>query len=57
VPDDRTKNVTIGFIPEMGRYWKGIIDEARISSRALSADWIRLSYMNQKVVDALVNFK
>jgi hypothetical protein len=35
----------------------GAIDEVRICSQARSADWIKLCYMNQKAVDALVVFK
>jgi hypothetical protein len=38
-------------------YFKGMLDEVRISSGACSADWIRLCYMNQKSDDALVVFK
>jgi len=37
--------------------FKGKIDEVRISSRARSADWIKLCFMNQKETDALVQFK
>jgi hypothetical protein len=35
----------------------GRIDEARVNKIALSADWIKLCYMNQKDIDALVVFK
>jgi hypothetical protein len=38
-------------------FFNGIIDEVRISSIALSADWIKLCYMNQKIPDALVVLK
>ena len=38
-------------------YFAGKIDEVRVSSIALSADWIRLCYMNQKETDMLVRFK
>jgi Concanavalin A-like lectin/glucanases superfamily/Domain of unknown function (DUF2341) len=38
-------------------YYKGMIDEVRVSSVARSADWIRLSYMNQRSNDLLVQFK
>jgi hypothetical protein len=34
-------------------YFNGKVDEVRVSGVALSADWIRLSYMNQKADDAL----
>jgi hypothetical protein len=39
----------IGFV-------NGIMDEIRIEKVARSADWVRLSYMNQKPVDQLVVF-
>lgn len=38
-------------------YFKGRVDEVRVSSRALTADWIRLCYMNQKSDDALIVFE
>jgi hypothetical protein len=57
VPDDTTRNVTIGYLPEMNRFYKGMIDEVRAMNRALSADWIKLSYMNQKSINALVEFR
>jgi hypothetical protein len=38
-------------------FFKGILDEIRVSNVASSADWIRLSYMNQKAQDGLVVFK
>jgi biopolymer transport protein ExbB len=38
-------------------YFKGTIDEVEVSSVPRSADWIKLSYMNQKEPDALVQFK
>ena len=37
-------------------YFKGAIDEVRVCSFAPSEDWIKLCYMNQKSVDALVKF-
>jgi hypothetical protein len=53
--------LTIGAAPFTNTstkfYCNGEIDEARISSAARSADWIRLCYMNQKSPDALVVFK
>lgn len=36
--------------------YKGLIDELQVSKTARSADWIKLSYMNQKASDALVVF-
>jgi hypothetical protein len=44
-------NDTTGF------FFKGIIDEVRITSVVPSRDWIHLCYMNQKSVDALVEFR
>jgi hypothetical protein len=38
-------------------YFHGTLDEIRMHNRALSADWIKLCYMNQKAADALVVFK
>lgn len=38
-------------------YFKGSIDEVRIISTAVSPEWIRLCYMNQKSEDKLVVFK
>jgi hypothetical protein len=35
-------------------YFYGKLDEARIEDAARSPDWIKLCYMNQKEVDALV---
>ncbi|MBN1759594.1 MAG: DUF2341 domain-containing protein [Chitinispirillaceae bacterium] len=38
-------------------YFHGRIDEVRVKSRALTADRIRLNYMNQKADDALVSIR
>lgn len=38
-------------------FFDGKIDEVRVSNVALSADWIKLTYMNQKADNALVEFK
>jgi hypothetical protein len=50
----------IGHCPDGGRnpdrYFKGTIDEVRISRTALNSDWMKLSYMNQKEQDALVKW-
>jgi hypothetical protein len=35
----------------------GMIDEVRVCKTARSADWVKLSFMNQKAEDALVVFK
>jgi hypothetical protein len=37
-------------------YFKGSVDEVRVSRGAPTADWIKLCYMNQKSDDALVVF-
>ncbi len=50
----------IGHCPDGGldpdRYFKGAVDEVRISNTAKSPDWIKLCYMNQKTPDALVRW-
>jgi hypothetical protein len=50
----------IGHCPDGGldpdRYFRGVIDEVRISNMAYTADWIKLCYMNQKEQDALVKW-
>jgi hypothetical protein len=52
---DQTNNFTLGKLPALQSYFfAGIIDEVRVSSRGLSADWIRLCYMNQRMDDQLV---
>jgi hypothetical protein len=38
-------------------YFKGGIDEVRIISTAMTSDWIRLSYMNQRSDNRLVVFR
>jgi len=55
-------DVFIGKTPSGSNNWspyffKGKIDEVRIANKALSADWIKLCYMNQKTDDKLVIFK
>ena len=54
-------DVFIGKTPPGANNWsyffKGALDEARISNIALSADWINLCYMNQRADDKLVIFK
>jgi hypothetical protein len=39
------------------RYFAGSIDEVRVMHAAMGADFVKLSYMNQKEPDALVVFK
>ena len=39
-----------------GYFFKGMIDEVRITSVAPDADWIKLCYMNQRSDDRLVTF-
>lgn len=38
-------------------FFDGMIDEVRVSSKALSSDWIKLCYMNQRSDDMLVVFQ
>jgi hypothetical protein len=66
-PRTTIADVTIGKMP--GKRWasltsdgpgclfKGTIDEARIMTKAASADYIKLCFMNQKGSDALVVIK
>jgi hypothetical protein len=42
---------------QSGFSFTGAIDEVRVCGLARSADWIKLCYMNQKAVDALIVFK
>jgi hypothetical protein len=60
-PRDTTDDFTIGgFLRPVAAwnqgyaYFRGSIDEVRVSSVPLSPDWIKLSYMNQKAEDDLV---
>ncbi|MFP4012913.1 MAG: DUF2341 domain-containing protein [Chitinispirillaceae bacterium] len=39
------------------RFWKGSIDEVRISSEAKNSSWVKLEYMNQSFPDLLTKFK
>jgi hypothetical protein len=63
LPRKTTDDVTIGkylsYSKIDGSYcpFKGMIDEVRISNVARSADWIKLCFMNQKPLDALVKMK
>ena len=58
LPYSTAQNVTIGKDPALGAgFFSGIIDEVSIANVARSADWIRLSYRNQKNPDALLVFK
>jgi hypothetical protein len=53
-----TFNLTIGDNRQRSpRFFAGTIDEVRILHQAMSADWVKLCYMNQKEQDALVVFK
>jgi hypothetical protein len=55
---DTTLNLAIGKMSgQDNRYFDGKIDEVRIANVALTADWIRLCYMNQKAIDALIEFR
>jgi len=55
-------DVMIGKTPPGSNNWspyffKGNIDEVRMCNKALSADWIKLCYMNQRVDDKLIVIK
>ncbi|MBN1600477.1 MAG: DUF2341 domain-containing protein [Chitinispirillaceae bacterium] len=50
------RTVTIPQNQDMA-YFNGMIDEVCVLSVALSADWIKLCYMNQRTDDKLVKFK
>ncbi len=50
------ETIKIPFDQGLG-YFKGNIDEVRVISTAVSPEWIRLCYMNQKSEDKLVSFK
>lgn len=41
----------------VNNFFNGVIDEAVIARNARSADWVKLCYMNQKAVDALVKVR
>jgi hypothetical protein len=66
-PRTTIADVTIGKMPGKrwaslttegpGCFFNGTIDEVRIMTRAISADYIKLCFMNQKANDALVIFK
>lgn len=47
------RNVTLPY-PQGWSYFKGKIDEVRVSSSVPGDDWVRLCYMNQKADDKLV---
>jgi Concanavalin A-like lectin/glucanases superfamily/Domain of unknown function (DUF2341) len=51
-------NLTIGDNrPRSPRFFAGSIDEVRVMNAAMSDDWVKLCYMNQKEKDALIVFK
>jgi hypothetical protein len=55
---DTSYNVCIGKRSfQNSRYFNGSMDEVRIHSTSLSADWVKLCYMNQRKNDALVVLK
>jgi hypothetical protein len=53
IGDNRTRTL----ISNTPRYFNGSIDEVRVMKTAVSADWIKLCYMNQKTGNTLVWFK
>jgi hypothetical protein len=57
--DNDNQTVRIGHnSTATGRFWNGNISDVRISnnSAVLSADFIKLSYQNQKAADALISY-
>jgi len=55
---DSKNDLAIGSTPlNNGFNWIGCIDEVRLTRNILSSSWIRLSYMNQKLNDALCRFE
>jgi hypothetical protein len=57
-PRNTTFDVSIGKIAnESTRFMNGKLDELRIQNVACSADWILLSYLNQRANGALVVFE
>jgi Uncharacterized conserved protein len=55
---DQTNDFTIGKLPDSPSYFfNGKIDEVRVSNKELSADWVRLCYMNQRTDDRLLVYK
>jgi hypothetical protein len=52
-----TEPLRIGVEADDQCDFKGSIDEMVVSFAARSADWIKLCYMNQKSVDALITFR
>jgi len=51
-----TLNVHIGTESDNNCSYKGSIGEATIAFTARSADWVKVSYMNQKAPDALIKW-
>lgn len=49
--------VRIGAEGGGGYPWNGLLDECTVSYRVRSTDWVKLSYMNQRKDDKLVEFK
>ena len=45
------------LMPGFPYYFHGVLDEIRIQSRTLDPAWIKLCYMNQKMTDALIQWK
>ena len=56
---DTTSDIQIGKRSENTSYgfWNGAIDDACIANVPRSADWIKLCYMNQNIVDRLIVFR
>ncbi|HMA63905.1 MAG TPA: DUF2341 domain-containing protein, partial [Chitinispirillaceae bacterium] len=58
VPHNSGSDVHIGKRADSNYgYWNGMIDEVRLLNVALSPDWIKLCFMNQRADDKLVIMK
>ncbi len=52
-----TDSLSFGALGTTHRPYSGMLDEIVITDNVRSADWIKLSFMNQKAKDVLVEFK
>ncbi len=52
-----TMPLRLGADANGGNPWTGSLDECSIAFRVRSKDWVRLSYMNQKLDDRLIEFR
>ena len=52
-----TMPLRLGADANGGNPWTGSLDECSIAFRVRSKDWVRLSYINQKLDDRLIEFR